>query len=720
MSAKKNTNSSKSTQKNEINNTTKKQNNENNLAKGNKKVDTQKMQGKNNSKKSENKSGNTVKNSSVNKSNASKKQSENKPKKQTTNKSSTSKKQTANKSNTTKKPEVKKENSSNKKNVSNVTKVNTNTKPNKSENNVEKKSEIKKENSALNNSKLIVKEDAKIAKSKVNDAQTLENKKRKILAVTINISAVLLILLIFSTIFAILFAGKNTIARGVSIKNIDVSNLTYEEARAKLEEAFKVELNVNIDLKYKDYSYTLKSEDIGLKYDIDDVLNQAYQIGRGSSIIRNNYSLIATAFTNKNIDFKFDYNEEELNKIVDYISTDVPDLMMQYSYYIEENDLIINSGVDGIQVNKDELKEEILNNVANRNVKDLIQNYKNSTIDIPYSSVKADKIDLEKIHNEIYSEPKNAYYTEATETTDFAIFPDSDGIDFAISMEEAKNIISQEGNTEYVIPLNRKKADITINDIGIEAFPYKISTFPTKYDASNLNRSENLRIAASKINGTVLMPGEKFSFNAVVGERTIAEGYKDAAIYSDGQVVDGLAGGICQISSTLYNAVLLANLQIDERYNHSFTTSYVQAGRDATVVYGVKDFKFTNNREYPIKIEAIVANGVATFNIYGIKQKNEYSVKIIPVTTETTPYKVQTITDASLPAGKIKIVQAGASGCKVTTYKEVSLNGVVISKEVISNDVYKVMTRIVRKGPSSAPASATPVPAPATTPAPAQ
>ena len=195
------------------------------------------------------------------------------------------------------------------------------------------------------------------------------------------------------------------------------------------------------------------------------------------------------------------------------------------------------------------------------------------------------------------------------------------------------------------------------------------------------------------------MPGEQFSFNGVVGERTVSEGYQDAAIYSNGQVVQGLAGGICQISSTLYNVALLANLQIDERYNHSFTTSYVKAGRDATVVYGVKDLKFTNTREYPIKITASVSGGVCTFAIYGIKQ-NEYEVKILPQTTQTTPYTTQTIVDSSLAPGARSVMQAGANGCKVTTYKEVYLNGVQISREEISNDTYQVMTRIVKVGPS--------------------
>lgn len=116
------------------------------------------------------------------------------------------------------------------------------------------------------------------------------------------------------------------------------------------------------------------------------------------------------------------------------------------------------------------------------------------------------------------------------------------------------------------------------------------------------------------------MPGETFSFNKVVGKRTIEEGYRNAKIYANGGVVDGLAGGICQISSTLYNAVLIANLKIEERRNHAFKTSYVAAGRDATVVYGTIDFKFTNSRSYPIKIAATVENGVAEFSINGIQE----------------------------------------------------------------------------------------------------
>ena len=148
------------------------------------------------------------------------------------------------------------------------------------------------------------------------------------------------------------------------------------------------------------------------------------------------------------------------------------------------------------------------------------------------------------------------------------------------------------------------------------------------YNAGNTNRTTNLKLAVNKINGTVLLPNEEFSYNKVVGERTISAGYKMAATYSNGAVVDGLGGGICQISSTLYDAVVMANLNVTTRRNHQFVTSYVPAGKDATVVWGSQDFKFVNSRKNPIRITATVQGGVATVQIWGVKEEVEYDISI--------------------------------------------------------------------------------------------
>lgn len=530
----------------------------------------------------------------------------------------------------------------------------------------------------------------------IKEQKKNQKSKNKRLWVIITISAILIIGLIFSTVFALLNLGKQTIAKGVCVKGIDVSNLTIEEATNKVNEAINMELSLGLDLIYgEDYKIDFDANQIQYSYNVSDAVKQAYSIGKSDNIILNNYRLLLTAFVGTNVEVESTYHEESLAGIVDDISAKIPGIVVQASYYIEEDELIINNGKSGIAVKKDELKNAILENIKNRNAMEIMQDSSDQVIEIQVENVEPDPIDLDKIYNEIHSEPKDAYYIAEP----FQLFREEDGVDFAISMDEAKAIVAQANLEEYVIPLKLTPAAKTIDDIGTEAFPYLISSYSTKYDASNVNRSGNLKIAADKINGTVLMPGEEFSYNEVVGKRTIEEGYRNAKIYENGQVVDGLAGGICQISSTLYNAVLLANLEITERRNHSYTTSYVPAGRDATVVYGTQDFKFKNSRTYPIKIEANVANGIAEFKIHGIKEEIEYEIKIIPVTTQTIPYQTEFVPDPALVPGQQVVTQAGHSGYKVTTYIEKRLAGAVISKEVLSNDTYNPMKTVINIGP---------------------
>lgn len=524
--------------------------------------------------------------------------------------------------------------------------------------------------------------------------QEIERKQKKNIFIFINIAILVFLIGIFSIIFALMNVTKSVIVNGVSIKGIDVSNLSMPEAKSKIEEALNIELNNSIKLSANEYETTLNTSQIEFEYNISKAVEDAYSVGRNGNIIQNNYEILKAAFLCKDIMPEYTYNKDTLNYIVDSIESKIPGLVSQATYYREGETLIITPGTDGIKVNKDKLREEIINTIVNENAVEILQNNQPVSLEIPIEQTKADAIDIEQIHKEIYTEPKDAYYEE----NPFKIYAEVEGVDFAISMDEAKGIIA-ENREEYRIPLKITPANKTINDIGTEAFPYLISSFTTRYDASNVNRSQNLAIATAKINGTVLMPGEEFSFNQVVGKRTIEEGYKDAKIYQDGKVVDGLAGGICQISSTLYNAVVQANLEIVERRNHSFTTSYVKAGRDATVVYGVIDFKFKNTRTYPIKIEGTVNSGIAEFNIHGIKEDVEYTVDLAPVVTASIPYATQYIPDPSLMPGQQVLVQAGGSGCKVTTYKETKLDGKLVSREIISTDTYQPMKAIIRVGP---------------------
>ena len=513
----------------------------------------------------------------------------------------------------------------------------------------------------------------------------LNKKRKKKIFIILLIIFIFIIFSLFSTIFALLNISNENIMSGISINNIDISGLSKEEVKAKVENVFNEKLNKEIKVTYGEYESTINPTVIEAKFNVDEIIEQAYQIGRKGNIIQNNYNILKALIMKENLECNVSINESETNKLINDISLNLPGALVESSYYIEDDNLIITKGKEGLVINSEKLLKLIYEKLNNNNIN---QEY----IEIPVEIKQPQKIDLQKIHDEIYKEPENAYYNKEP----FEIHAETDGVDFDI--DEANKIIEKEEKDEYSITLKITKPEITINDIGTEAFPDMLSTFTTKYDRTNINRTTNLQLAINKINGVVLMPDEEFSYNKIVGERTIAAGYKDAKIYSNGEVVDGLGGGICQISSTLYNTVLLANLEITERRNHQFITSYLPAGRDATVVYGSQDFKFKNNRKYPVKIEATLNSGIAKISLYGVKEENDYTVTFETKTISAIPYKTKYIEDNSLEEGVEKIQQKGTNGLVTETYKILSLNGAVVSKTLLSKDTYNAMQRVVVKG----------------------
>ena len=464
----------------------------------------------------------------------------------------------------------------------------------------------------------------------------------------------IIILIIAFGIFTVYNANNDNIVSGVSIKSVDVSNLSKNQAKEKISSYINENLPENIALKHNDYETSIPLSSLNLSFDIDSAVDSAYSIGKNETILKNSFQAIKTMFTHTNIEPSYSIDIEQLETSLKDISSKLPDTVKESGYYIEGKNLIITPGSEGNIVNVSQMVSYIKNGLANLTLKDRV-------LDIATIVEQPSKINIDKIYEEIYKEPVDAYYTQEP----YAVFPSENGMDFAISLDEAKTML-EEPKDEYVIPLKILYPNVTTNMIGTEAFPDLLSTYSTKYSTRDKDRTTNLQLAANKINGTVLMPGEIFSYNQVVGERTIAAGYKEAPIYVSGEVVDGLGGGICQITSTLYNAVLYANLGIVSRSNHQFVPSYVTASRDATVVYGAIDFKFKNTRDYPIKITCSVSNGIATFNIYGLKSDNEYDVEISSRVTGTT-----------------------ANAIYSEAYRILKQNGQVVKSELLSRDTYK-------------------------------
>lgn len=531
----------------------------------------------------------------------------------------------------------------------------------------------------------INKDELKITNTSENEQINVKrNKKLIILSI---VFVIFILLIIFSTIFAFFNINNSKIINGVKINNVDVSGLTIDEAKEKISKEFSLQTNLN--LIYEDYSYIISPTDIAFIYDINSAIEKAYLVGRDSNLVFNNYEIFFTLIGSKNIDLNYSYNQEKLDNIINNIALELPGLVLQPSYYIEDSNLIINAGTEGISLEKEELLNLIIENINNTNS----NSGESVDIIIPVTQVSLDDIDIDKIYSEIYTEPEDAYI----EDDPFELHVGVDGVDFAISIDEAKSLLLEDLN-EYVIPLTITKPNITTNDLGDKIFAQTLSNYSTRYDVSNTNRATNVELATSKLNGVIILPGETFSYNKTVGERTISAGFKEASIYTNSGVEYGLGGGICQVSSTLYNVALEANLEIVERKNHRYYVSYVPLGRDATVSYGSIDLKFKNTRTYPIKIQAEAKNGVVDISILGMKEDIEYDITIVTEQLEVTPFETQYINDSSLPSGTQVVKQVGYYGYKYQTYKVVSLNGSIVSKTLISTDTYSPLTKIIRVG----------------------
>lgn len=242
-------------------------------------------------------------------------------------------------------------------------------------------------------------------------------------------------------------------------------------------------------------------------------------------------------------------------------------------------------------------------------------------------------------------------------------------------------------------------ADVTKSEL-MNSF-VKISSYTTK-TTSNKNRNTNIRLSAEAINGTTVLPGEIFSFNGTTGERTAAKGYREATAISGGATNDEIGGGVCQTSSTLFNAVARANLEIITRSPHAWPSSYVAKGMDATVNWPGLDFKFRNNTDWPIFIVANYSNQKITVDIYGMTLGADLSIDLESNVIRTLPQPSGTnyVIDTSLKPGTSKTTVQGRSGCVVETWKVWYQGSRELKRELLCTSTYKAYQETVAYNPA--------------------
>ncbi|MEG1255856.1 VanW family protein [Clostridium sp.] len=324
------------------------------------------------------------------------------------------------------------------------------------------------------------------------------------------------------------------------------------------------------------------------------------------------------------------------------------------------------------------------------------------------------------IESEINVEKKNATISKSGgsfNVTDEVVGKTLD-VQALINDINTKITENKEGNLDIVATIKDDAPDKTKEKLA--AINTQISTFYSNYRASDANRSTNIELGVNTLSGTVLMPGESFSFNTIVGDTTPDKGYKPGGVYVGEKVEIGYGGGICQVSSTLHNAVLRSGITPDQRLNHSMPVGYVDPGLDATISYGSIDYVFTNPYDYPLYLEGYAGGGQVTINIYSHSSVNAGKTYSFPYEVyETTQAPVKYKDDATLEVGKEVVEQAGSQGSKVRAYKVIYQNGAEISRELMNNDTYTPSTKIIKRG-TKVPAPKPPAPAPAPAPKPSE
>ena len=310
----------------------------------------------------------------------------------------------------------------------------------------------------------------------------------------------------------------------------------------------------------------------------------------------------------------------------------------------------------------------------------------------------------------ILSEQCSVYNQEAKDATlsrengNFIINPGQTGqvVDEDASVELICNFFHSEWNGEetsldLVIIVDESRG----TEEELSKVKDVLGTFTTSFSTSGSSRSANVRNGCALINGTTLYPGDEFSTYEAVAPFTTANGYYMAGSYLNGQVVDSLGGGICQVSTTLYNAVLLSELDVTERYNHSMIVTYVDPSADAAIAESSgKDFKFVNNTEAPIYIEGSTTDDKhITFTIYGMETRDSgHKVRYeSEVVSKTYPDTEVIYTNASLPVGSVS-VQSAHVGYKANLWKIVTENGTEVSREKVNSSTYQVAPRTATVG----------------------
>lgn len=470
-----------------------------------------------------------------------------------------------------------------------------------------------KENTQNMEASLELIEDTRMKRRKAIQKRKNIQRFYKILAVSLS---VILAAFIVLYIICVCMLTTDKVAHNVWVGDLDAGGLTYYEVVNRIDESYLSDDN-QIILTCDDNTYVINGVNVGLSAVVADTAKKVFEYGKSGNKFVDGLTAMGLIFKRHYIVPVPELDSEKLDEAINNFGNDIYGPLTPHKIEITENGALITPGKTGYDGDPSTAHQQILEALSK-------EKFKN--IPVTLSTASPSNLTMEELDNFCYKDPVDAEYK--IEGKEITVTEAADGR--YLNKDEAATLLEQvhEGGEAVTVPLYPSYPNVNTNDLKSKLFEVALSSYSTNYSGSTANRAANVARAASLINGTILAPGETFSFNDTVGDRTKENGFYTAKEYVSGKSVDGIGGGTCQVSSTLYSAVLYADMDIVHRENHMMTVGYLPLGQDATVAYGSVDFKFRNNSEYPIKIAATTGGGNITVSILGTQWSPKKEVKI--------------------------------------------------------------------------------------------
>ncbi len=469
-----------------------------------------------------------------------------------------------------------------------------------------------------------------------------------------------LVLLLFVALCGFTYLYPNVFP-GVTVGTIPVGGMSRSAAVDKIEkESGALYEGQNVSVTIYETTYDIPVEDVLQSVDSEQSAANAFAVGRTGNPFVRMWNVIKAAAGQNEAQIAATVDEDGLTKTLEDIASKALTEPVEPTWEIGTDTMTIYAGKPGVNFDSAAVEQVLDEKIR-------LMDFEPYEVSVELS--KTPQIDIDKIAEQVIGDPVSATVSKEDGKT---IIPEKVGVQFDV--EEARTIIGDGSAESYEIPVTTTAAKVTAEKLEEVLFRDTLASCSTSLNEGNVPRTNNVRLASAAINGTILNPGEEFSYNNVVGERTTERGYQSAGAYSGNEIIDEVGGGVCQPSSTLYMAVLRADLEVTQRVNHSFTVAYTPLGEDATVSWGGPDFCFKNDTDYPIKILAEQSNGQLTMTIVGTKTSDKTVTTRTEVIETYTPQRIEK-KDNSMMVGQSRVEVSGIPGYSTRTYKIITENG---------------------------------------------